>query len=715
MSTAPNTRRSWPRTVLAYAIYQSIAIIWFGLPVLVDFTHSYIGQPGAPDPGAHIWFLTWWPYAISHHLNPFITRLVWAPSGYNLTWATSIPFPALLAAPITHVWGPVASFNALTLLAPALAAWCAFILYRRLSGSFLPSLIGGYIFGFSPYMFDHLMGHLCLLLVFPLPLAIYLVILRMERGITRARFVAFLTAAAVVLFLCTEEIFATAVVFGALALLTALLLAQPSDRAQLVEICALSAIALGIAAALLSPYLFFAFAYQFPHGALYPPEDYTSNLLGFIVPSPVLLIGHSAAFAALGHRIASRWAEDSAYIGIPLLAIIIGYAMAAWRSTRGKLILIMLAVTVIASCGPRLSIRDSPTIPLPWMIAAQMPLLDKALPGRIMVFAFLDAGLILALYLSAAPQRTWKWVLAILAACSLIPNLPSGWWFSRNEMPRFFADGTFRKYLGRGETTLILPYGRLDNSMLWQARSGMYFRMAGGYTGITPPEFARWPVVDSFYDGVGGRDFARQLEFFLAAHDVRTVILAREARQKWGPVLALLNLPAKTVEDATLYQIPPRLLAACAGVTADDAENAAAMDAFAAMIGAAAAYWSRGLPLSKLTPWEASRQGLLPLVTAGVPFDPDNPQWWRTWWMGQYGGPFIGIGIMGDYRGLSRVIRRYAPAAKEVFFPYPSKLDGPPRANARGQLVMTFDRKGLAQALAIGAANSPHASEHTGM
>jgi hypothetical protein len=715
MGSEPNTRESWCRTPLAYVIYQSIAIVWFGMPVFADFTHSHIGQPGAPDPGAHAWFLAWWPYAISHHLNPFITRLVWAPSGYNLTWATSIPLPALLAAPITQEWGPVASLNLLTLLAPALAAWCAFVLYRRVCGSLLPSLIGGYIFGFSPYMLDHLMGHLCLLLVFPLPLAIYLVILRMERGITRTRFVALLTAAAVVLFLCSEEIFATAVVFGALALLTGLLLAQSSDRTKLVEICALSGVTLGIAAALLSPFLFFAFAGRFPHGPLYPPENYTSDLLGFIVPSPVLLIGHSRAIAALGHRIASRWAEDSAYIGLPLLAIIIGYGMAKWRSTQGKLILIMLALTVIASCGSRLSIRDTPTIPLPWIIAGELPLLDKALPGRIMVFAFLDAGLIVALYLSAPPRRTWKWMLAALAAVSLIPNLPSGWWFSKNETPRFFADGTFRKSLAKGETTLILPYGRIDNSMLWQALSGMYFRMAGGYTGITPPEFERWPAVESFYDGVCGRDFPRQLEFFLAAHDVRTIILAREARQKWAPMLAGLNLPAEAVKDVTLYKVPSRLLATYAGVTAEDAENAAAMDAFAEMISAADRYWTRGLPLSKLTPWEAARQGLLPVTTAGVRFDPDNPQWWRTWWMGQYGGPFVGIGIMGDYRGLSGVIRRYGPAAREVFFPYPSKLDGSPGTNPSGQLLMTFDRKALERAVAIAAPHSPPPGANSGM
>ncbi len=153
--------------LLAFAIYQALAILWFGTPVLSDFSHTYIGFKISADPGGYMWFLKWWPYALSHRLNPFITKIVWAPSGFNLTWAASIPLPALAAAPITQLWGPVVAWNVLCLMSPALAAWCAFILCRHLCGAFLPSLIGGYLFGFSPYMLGHLLGHLSLIVVFP--------------------------------------------------------------------------------------------------------------------------------------------------------------------------------------------------------------------------------------------------------------------------------------------------------------------------------------------------------------------------------------------------------------------------------------------------------------------------------------------------------------------------------------------------------------------
>ncbi len=102
--------------------------------------------------------------------------------------------------------------------------------------------------------------------------------------------------------------------------------------------------------------------------------------------------------------------------------------------------------------------------------------------------------------------------------------------------------------------------------MLWQAQTGMYFRMAGGFIGLTPPQFKRWPVLDSLYSGEPGFDFTHQLGFFLAAHNVRTIILAHDARRTWPPLLAPLHMTSLDVNDVTLYRIPPRFaLRLCRG------------------------------------------------------------------------------------------------------------------------------------------------------
>lgn len=71
--------------LLALTIYQAAAILGFGIPILADFSHSYIGLKGSADPSGYMWFLSWWPYALSHRINPFISKVVWAPRGFNVT------------------------------------------------------------------------------------------------------------------------------------------------------------------------------------------------------------------------------------------------------------------------------------------------------------------------------------------------------------------------------------------------------------------------------------------------------------------------------------------------------------------------------------------------------------------------------------------------------------------------------------------------------
>jgi hypothetical protein len=282
--------KRWVPALLAMASYQAASILWFGLPVIHDFSHSYIGMQGSADPGLHIWCLAWWPYAISHHLNPFITKAVWAPTGFNLAWATSIPFAALISAPITQLWGPVTAYNVLCLAAPALAAWCAFILCRHLCDSFFPSLAGGYLFGFSPYVLGHLLGHLSLILIFPVPLAIYLFALRVEGQLSPLAFTLLLAIMAIVQFLCSTELFAASVFFGAIVMLIAMLTTRPAMRKPLLETSALAVLGLTVAAIPLTPFLYYAFFVDFIRGALFFPGMFASDLLAFVIPPPTLLI-----------------------------------------------------------------------------------------------------------------------------------------------------------------------------------------------------------------------------------------------------------------------------------------------------------------------------------------------------------------------------------------------------------------------------------------
>src|SRR5262249_44858175 len=95
--------------LLALAIYAGVSFVFIGRFVAAHPSSSYIGRSN--DPTVCMWLLRWWPYAIMHGLNPMITHSVWAPSGFNLAWTTSMPLPAVVATPLTSVFGPVASYN----------------------------------------------------------------------------------------------------------------------------------------------------------------------------------------------------------------------------------------------------------------------------------------------------------------------------------------------------------------------------------------------------------------------------------------------------------------------------------------------------------------------------------------------------------------------------------------------------------------------------
>ena len=79
--------------------------------------------------------------------------------------------------PLTWLANPVVSFNVLTLLAPALSAWTAFLLARYLTRDRFASFIGGYLFGFSSYELGQLLGHLHMDLIFIVPLLLLFALL----------------------------------------------------------------------------------------------------------------------------------------------------------------------------------------------------------------------------------------------------------------------------------------------------------------------------------------------------------------------------------------------------------------------------------------------------------------------------------------------------------------------------------------------------------
>src|SRR4051794_39429478 len=136
---------------------------------------TYLGTN--TDPQIFIWSFAWWPHAIAHGMNPIVTHAVWAPDGFDLAWTNVAPALSLLFSPLTVAVGPLAAYEVALMLMPALSGWTASLLCRHTPRQFWPSLIGGYLFGFSSYELGQTQQHLHISAAFVVPL-LALVVLR---------------------------------------------------------------------------------------------------------------------------------------------------------------------------------------------------------------------------------------------------------------------------------------------------------------------------------------------------------------------------------------------------------------------------------------------------------------------------------------------------------------------------------------------------------
>ena len=691
--------RKWPRDragLLGFLSYLALSVLFFGRGVIADPAHRLINAGTGHDPSLYIWGLVWWPYALAHRLNPFLCRVIWAPNGINLAWTPSMPVVAILAAPLTASLGPVVTFNLLCILAPALAGWAALILYRSLTERYWPALLGGYLFGFSPYILGHMVGHLNLLLIFPVPLAVWLAMLRLKGGISRSAFMAAEAALVALQFGMSQEICATASLFGAVALGVASL-TYPEDWRRLSrELLAPLALAYALAAVLLTPYLYYLFAFGFPQGSIASPKAFSSDLLNFLIPTRTSLIGVVSVLARVSSSFRYQH-EATAYVAPPLFALLALSVFKYHGTPRGRILLWTLAIVWIASLGPRLHVEGHILFGLPWGLASQTPILRSALPGRFTMYGFLLIGAVVAIWFSETgwSKRVCAAAVALIVLFT-IPNLTASFWTTRLDVPAFFASGAYKRYVAKGETVVILPYAGGGDSMIWQAISRMDFRMAGGHTGPTVIEdFQRWPIVEALYFHTSIPDEGEQLKAFLATHDVGAIIVADHGPPWWKPLLATLGVPPLHLGGVWLYQIPEAELAPYRTAQPLVMEARSDRARFEALLTAAARYVAGGAPLDSLTPRKAEQMGLLP------PHWSTGPDVYTRngLWLGPYRRDEVAVGVVGSYEALTVIIGEYRQYASAVYFPYPYPLNGPPQGDTfMRKLVMVFDREELARA-----------------
>src|SRR5205823_5895260 len=98
---------------------------------------------------------------------------------------------------------------------------------------------------------------------------------------------------------------------------------------------------------------------------------------------------------------------------------------------------------------------------------------------------------VVAMWLAAGGARpSLRALLGALAVLVVASNLSWGAWARTPDVPAFFTNGAYRACIARNANVIAFPVGPRGDSMIWQADSGFWFRMAGGYiTPVVPRSF----------------------------------------------------------------------------------------------------------------------------------------------------------------------------------------------------------------------------------
>jgi hypothetical protein len=541
----------------ALALYVAISIGYFGLHVLPHLGSETVALRNWSDPTVNMWSLAWWPYALLHGMNPLITHSLFVPDRIDLaaTSPTLCPLAGIVGAPITIPFGPIVSYNLLMLASPVLAAFFAFLLCRYITGHFAASLFGGYLFGFSTYMLGHMEGHLQLVLIFPIPAGVYLALRLLDERISERRFIVLMALTFAALFLTSGELTLTFVALGALALLVAFALVR-SARDRILGAVRPLLFAGGAAVVVTSPVIYYEL-----HGTVQFASNIgnfdASDALGFLVPTDLVRLGYTH-FEALARafNLSGSDAEAVTYVGLPLALIVARYTITRWRLASTRILFVMLAVVVVLLLGSHLHIAGYSTLPLPWKLLDQS-LLHDVIPLRLAVYMFLIIGVILAMWLARPRAGGWgvaKWAVAAVSIAFLLPNISGGLWRGWEFNPAFFTTHQYRRVLTRGENVLILPFGQLDASMLWQADTGFWFRLAGGYINPQyPADYEHDPLFRALIHQA--KPDPQTLRSFLARRHIGAVIVDPAMPQQWPKALAALGLKRRSLGGVWFYQL----------------------------------------------------------------------------------------------------------------------------------------------------------------
>jgi hypothetical protein len=563
--------------LIAFVIYLVAMIFGLAQPLLPHLNVPHV-QQSQVDANFYIWAISWWPYAITHGLNPLYSHQIMAPGGVSLAWATTTPTLSLLMWPITAAVGPITSFNISLILAPPASAWATFVLARRLTGKFWPALFAGAVFGFCAYEISHeASGQPNLTVTLLIPLIAYLVLRWWDGSLGRRGFLIWMTLALAAEFYTFVEAFTDLTMLAVIALVLGFAVAARDVRPRVARLAVDCAIAYVGAVILAAPYLYVALK-NYPHGFHTPSPQFWTDVVGVVVPRSNRLLGMKWLAPTAGHDL-----TPTIYVGVPLLLLFVLVAVFHWSNRLVRLLVPLYVIIFLLALGPDLLVDSKTVVSLPWGFIWKLPILNSAEPIRLMDFGELVLALMMALWL-AQVTKSWlvrgaRWALAVLSLVAIFANVPTfasvvvppkpklSQWIQylpslpmTDQIPMFFTSGSYKNYIKPGENVVVLSH-RGNAGMMFQAYTGFYYNVAGGFinASLSKEDALPDPIdVLTHLPGKVGKARVEAAKAYIADAHIGALIVERSWSEKWMYVFgtSAFGFKSTTVGGVTIFQVP---------------------------------------------------------------------------------------------------------------------------------------------------------------
>ena len=485
----------WHRIAMGVMIpsaYATLALFYFrhllgGLSSRVPLT-SYSG-----DVGTGVWYMAWLPFALGHGIDPFVSHFQFAPAGFNLLSNTGDLLPSLVLSPVTVLFGPVASFNVAVISAPVISAGSLYYVVRKIGISAPAAFVAGALYGYSPYLIhEEPFGHLNLTWMFFPPLAYYLLdrILCVQSG-SPYRYGAGLGILVVAqYFTSTEILLDCALVAAPLVVIFSLQRIREVGR-----VLPYALTATGVACLIIVPLL--AYPFWVTVAGPYHVLAVRSSFSGVInLRSPVWPSAPTAG--GLLQR------ADSGFIGPGALIVALSAAI-WWRRVRNVAHFVAgAAVSYVLALGPTIKTAGGLVVSRVSPISAldHLPLFraieDYRFSALLVMFVAMLAAVAIDRMAAALAQRAKAqavslrvaaYVLVLGAAVLVFPilagNVPGT--VQQVSLPA----GVVRALPARSVSPTLELYpaaGLFEGApLVWQALSGLRFKLTSGYAFIPGP------------------------------------------------------------------------------------------------------------------------------------------------------------------------------------------------------------------------------------